>query len=204
MKRTQVGRVALGCLVVLVGCGVGCRTPRRPAAKVGAGKEGPVAIQKPAPVQPAPVEPVQSVAPPRRAPVSQPARGDEIRYTVKKGDSLSKIAWRYQVRVAELQETNQISNPAKLRVGQQISLPAHARERAGGHAEKSGLDAGTPEKAAEGAGTKGGQEYVVKSGDSLSKIASAHGTTVAALRAANHLKGDRILKGQKLVIPAKP
>ena len=49
----------------------------------------------------------------------------------------------------------------------------------------------------------GTETYVVKSGDSLSKIAKIHGTTVKALRAANNLKTDQIKVGQKLKIPAK-
>jgi LysM repeat protein len=40
--------------------------------------------------------------------------------------------------------------------------------------------------------------YVVKSGDTLSRIAKAHGTTVKALKTANHLSSDRIFAGEKL------
>jgi LysM repeat protein len=43
--------------------------------------------------------------------------------------------------------------------------------------------------------------YVVKSGDSLTRIAKAHGTTVKALKAANGLVNDRIVVGAKLKIP---
>ncbi len=42
---------------------------------------------------------------------------------------------------------------------------------------------------------------VVKSGDTLSRIARAHGTTVKALESANGLKIDRIVVGAKLKIP---
>lgn len=45
------------------------------------------------------------------------------------------------------------------------------------------------------------QSYQVKAGDTLSGIARAHGITLAQLRSANNIKGDRILVGQKLVIP---
>ena len=46
--------------------------------------------------------------------------------------------------------------------------------------------------------------YVVKSGDSLSKIAKNNGVSQSALRSANpSLKGDKIRIGQKLNIPAK-
>ena len=43
--------------------------------------------------------------------------------------------------------------------------------------------------------------YVVKSGDTLGRIARAHGTTVKAIEAANGLNGDRIVVGLKLTIP---
>jgi murein DD-endopeptidase MepM/ murein hydrolase activator NlpD len=48
----------------------------------------------------------------------------------------------------------------------------------------------------------GNAAYVVQSGDTLSKIAQRHGTTVRALARANHLDDpDRILVGDTLVIP---
>jgi len=43
--------------------------------------------------------------------------------------------------------------------------------------------------------------YVVKSGDSLIRIAKVHGTTVKALKAANGLESDRIVVGARLKIP---
>jgi uncharacterized protein YfaS (alpha-2-macroglobulin family) len=41
---------------------------------------------------------------------------------------------------------------------------------------------------------------VVKSGDTLSKLASANGTSVASLKQANSLVSDRIRVGQKLIV----
>src|SRR6516162_3065901 len=43
--------------------------------------------------------------------------------------------------------------------------------------------------------------YVVKSGDTLTRIARTYGTTVKAIEAANDLGGDRIVVGLKLKIP---
>lgn len=43
--------------------------------------------------------------------------------------------------------------------------------------------------------------YEVKRGDTLTRIARNHGTTPKAIRAANGLKTDRILAGQKLKVP---
>jgi LysM repeat protein len=46
-----------------------------------------------------------------------------------------------------------------------------------------------------------GREHVVEAGHTLSAIASAYGTTVAAIKKANNLKSDNIYVGQKLFIP---
>jgi LysM repeat protein len=42
----------------------------------------------------------------------------------------------------------------------------------------------------------------VQSGNTLSKLAQAHKTSVAAIRQANNLTSDRIRVGQKLIMPA--
>jgi LysM repeat protein len=53
-----------------------------------------------------------------------------------------------------------------------------------------------------GSGAGGSGDYLVKSGDTLSGIASTYGVTVSALREANGIKKDNQLRaGQKLVIP---
>ena len=46
----------------------------------------------------------------------------------------------------------------------------------------------------------GMKRYVVKSGDSLSKIAARNHTTVASLKAKNNLKTDQVYVGQKLMV----
>lgn len=43
--------------------------------------------------------------------------------------------------------------------------------------------------------------HLVRRGDSLSKLSVVYGTTVAEIKAANNLRGERIYIGQKLVIP---
>ena len=45
--------------------------------------------------------------------------------------------------------------------------------------------------------------YVVKPGDTLSKVAKLHGTTVQAIKEANELTTDRIAIGAKLKMPPK-
>ena len=45
--------------------------------------------------------------------------------------------------------------------------------------------------------------HTVKSGDSLSSIATRYGTTVSALKSANGISGSTIRDGKSLVIPAR-
>ena len=56
-------------------------------------------------------------------------------------------------------------------------------------------------KTASSPGEAGSGIYVVKGGDSLSKIARGHGVSVDALKSANDLTGSNIRIGQSLTIP---
>lgn len=49
--------------------------------------------------------------------------------------------------------------------------------------------------------SQSGTVYVVKSGDTLTRIAKTYGTSIKAIEAANGLTGDRIVIGAKLKIP---
>jgi LysM repeat protein len=136
-----------------------------------------------------------NVAPPVVAPVPAPVpevAGTE--YVVVKGDSFAKIAKKNGVSVKAVQAANPGVEPTKLKVGQKLSIPASS-----GGASASGMTGGP---ASTGSGM-GGETYTVKSGDSLTKIAKAHGTTVKAIKAENNLNTDHIKVGQKLKIPAK-
>jgi LysM repeat protein len=137
----------------------------------------------------APPPPVQQVAAPT-PPVVQ-ASGAE--YVVVKGDTLGKIARRNGVTVKALEAANPGLQPTKLKVGQKLSIPA------GGSAA-----AATTSMASTGTTAMSGGEgtYTVKSGDTLTRIARAHGTTVKAIEAENNLSTTKIHVGQKLKIPA--
>ena len=62
-------------------------------------------------------------------------------------------------------------------------------------ADSQSANASTAASASEGS-------YVVKSGDTLTRIASHHGVTVSALKAANGMSKEMIRVGQKLIIPS--
>jgi len=130
-----------------------------------------------------------NVAPPVVAPVPEVA-GTE--YVVVKGDTLGKIAKNHGVTLNALKAANPGVEPTKLKVGQKLSIPASS----GGASAMTGGPGST------GSGVAG-ETYTVKSGDSLTKIAKAHGTTIKAIRAENNLTTDHIKVGQKLKIPAR-
>src|SRR5439155_22464516 len=60
-----------------------------------------------------------------------------------------------------------------------------------------------PSVATAPAGIGSENSYVVKTGDTLSKIATANGTSVKEIKALNGLTTDRIKAGDKLNLPAK-
>ena len=59
------------------------------------------------------------VIPSRQAPA--PARGTW--YTVRRGDTLSAIAWRYGVNMWSIARANKIGNPNLIYVGQKLYIP---------------------------------------------------------------------------------
>jgi len=130
--------------------------------------------------------------PPVIAPIEQvaPAAGSD--YVVVKGDSLAKIAKKNGVTLKALQTANPGVVPTKLKIGQKLSIPA------GGSATSSSV---APTSAVSGETTTA--SYTVKSGDTPTKIAKSHGTTVKAIEAANGLSTTKIKVGQKLKIPSK-
>jgi LysM repeat protein len=111
-------------------------------------------------------------------------------YTVMKGDVLETIAKKNGVTVKALEAANPGIVPTKLKIGQKLAIPA------------GGAAAGSAAVDSTGTGT-GGEMYVVKSGDTLTKIAKQFGTTVKAVETENNLSTTRIKVGQKLKIPAK-
>ena len=119
-------------------------------------------------------------------------------YTVQKGDSLSKIAARAGVSVSELSELNKITNQNSIRIGQKLLLPAHARSLPSAPAAPSAPKAA---KVPSAPAKSSGNTHVVQTGDTLGKLAVRYGTTTAAFKSVNNLKGDMIRIGQKLTIP---
>lgn len=101
-------------------------------------------------------------------------------YTVRSGDTLYLIAQRHGVSVAQLKSANGLAGDT-IHVGQKLTIP-------------NGVKATPPSGQS--------SSYTVRRGDSLYRIAEAHGVTVASLRQANGLTTDTIFVGEVLSIPS--
>ncbi|NUQ39309.1 MAG: LysM peptidoglycan-binding domain-containing protein [Caldilineales bacterium] len=110
----------------------------------------------------------------------QAAEGPII-HTVQSGETLSNIAARYGVAIADLLRLNNLSNANRILAGQRLVI----RPATGGT----------------GAAPGGGTMHIVRRGETLSGIAAAHGVTVAALKQANGLRSNTIFIGQRLRLP---
>ena len=94
-------------------------------------------------------------------------------HKVKTGESLSVIAQRYGTTSDILKKHNKLSSTS-LAVGQQIKIPMQATKVT---------------------------QHRVRSGESLSVIASRYGTTMRVIKEYNQLRSSSLAIGQVLTIP---
>jgi membrane-bound lytic murein transglycosylase D len=111
------------------------------------------------------------------------------RHTVRKGESLSRIAARYGVSVSALKAANRLQNVNHIRIGMTLLIPG-----------KGGAPAASRVASSSSRGTSTVSTYTVRKGDTLSTIAARHGTSTATLRSLNRISGSRIYVGQKLKV----
>jgi LysM repeat protein len=102
-------------------------------------------------------------------------------YIVQPGDTLYKIAQRYNTPLIELIRVNQISPPYIIYPGQRIFIP--------------GVEPPKP--------PPGGKVYIVQPGDTLYSIAERFNVPLDAIIRLNNIpRPDLIYPGQRLIIPA--
>lgn len=94
-------------------------------------------------------------------------------YFVQKGDSLFKIGQKYGVSANYVKQTNGLKTNV-IYPGQKLWVPDKKVNAI---------------------------NYTVKKGDTLFKIAQAHGTTVSAIKSTTGLKSNALYPGQALLIP---
>ena len=140
--------------------------------------------------------PSMAIAPPgvdaaartRRKPA---AAEDKATYTVRRGDTLAKVAAKLGTSVEAMAKANGLRKPYRLDAGQVLTNPAAAPKAS----VKSSGKGKTGSRAAP-------ETYVVKSGDTLFSISKRFGVSVAALKAENGMgRSSSVARGRKLKIP---
>jgi membrane-bound lytic murein transglycosylase D len=123
----------------------------------------------------------RDVPDPSPAPKAAPARGDD-QYVVREGDTLWELAKKFGTTTSAIRAANRMGAHDKLSIGQVLVLP-----------DGSGSSAKKP----------GGFWYTVRQGDTVLRIATRFGLSIAQLLAHNSLGDpDQIRVGQRIHIPA--
>ena len=118
---------------------------------------------------------------------SSKSSGNKIMtYKVKKGDTLAKIAQKYNTNTQEIASINGIHTIDHLRIGQLINVPASK--------------ASTESKSTKSSRGGGILVYVVKAGDTLWEIAKNFGTTVEDIVTLNKLPSRKVKIGDKIKV----
>jgi len=122
------------------------------------------------------------------APTKQRTQTNGNTYTIKSGDTLSKIANQNNTTINDLIQSNpQITNPNLIYSGSKITIPTTV-----------GTTAPTKQRT-----QTNGNTYTIKSGDTLSKIANQNNTTINDLIQSNPqiTNPNLIYSGSKITIP---
>ena len=106
-------------------------------------------------------------------------------YIVKKGDSLAKIAKKFNVSVKELIKANNLKKPYIIRVGQKLVIPS-----------KAGRSSSSSKSSSQSCQLK----YKVKKGDTLINIAKKYHLWVKDIKKLNNLKSNTLRVGQVLCL----
>ena len=111
-------------------------------------------------------------------------------YTVKGGDTLSRIAGQFNTTVNNLASLNDIHNVNRIYVGQRLLVRQPTTEQQQ-----------TQTKQPETNTTTNSNTYTVKSGDTLSGIAGKFNTTYTQLAQLNHISNPNVIRvGQVLTL----
>jgi LysM repeat protein len=161
--------------------------------KVGQGLVIPVHLLSPATSTPTPTPLTPATAVPGGG--GTPPAGNV--YIIQRGDTLGRIAVRFNTTVATLAQLNGITNPNTIYAGQRLIIPVAGQDGSVGVPQQP-----PPAPTAAPSAPAEPKSYVVQPGDTLFKIAVRNHVTIAAIAQANGIRNTNLVYvGQRLIIP---
>lgn len=106
------------------------------------------------------------------------------KYKVKKGDSLSKIAQKFNVTIAQLKSWNKL-NKNILKAGQTLVVQEKQINSFGDNSYRTGSNL---------------INHTIKSGETISEIADMYNVSISEIKNWNNLKTNKLISGKSLVI----
>lgn len=129
-----------------------------------------------------------------------------VTHKVQRGETLSRIAYKYGVSTSTLAKTNNLSTKSKLKRGQPIKIPVVVSQK---YAASEVIKKNSSPKIASTVKPKAVEQqklirYRVKSGDSLFELAQRFNTTPSQIRKLNGIKKqDYLIQGNIIKLPLK-
>jgi len=120
-----------------------------------------------------------------------------VQHKVKRGETLEKIARRYDVAIADLKKWNKLRT-SRINAGAVLEIYSPGKDE---DIEENGTTAKKQQlvRASKPQATKQ-ITHIVRKGETLEKIAEKYNVTISDVKKWNRLNGSRIYVGQKLII----
>ncbi|RJP62171.1 MAG: LysM peptidoglycan-binding domain-containing protein [Ignavibacteriales bacterium] len=116
------------------------------------------------------------------------AEGSWVKHKIRRGETLSAIAYKYGVSINQLKRWNNLRN-TRIVAGKTLEIYT---------GDESNMVASSSSK--QDQGNSNFSTYRIKKGDTLSEIAMKFGVTTNELRAWNNITGNKIVAGKNLKV----
>jgi membrane-bound lytic murein transglycosylase D len=122
-----------------------------------------------------------------------------VKYKIKSKDNLVDIAELFGIRVSDLRNWNNLPYTSRLKIGQEFTIYV-PEDKVEYYSKIDNLSEREKNEILFVNSGESSIEHRIRSGESLSTIASKYGVTISQLKEWNNLSSNRIYKGRKLII----